>query len=85
MMAFRVWLRPLGFSCRVQVDGLQNTRWLLGRLERAAVFKTCEPVNETLGSQHCTFQVPFDSHVTRGSLEKLLAKMPEVTLMTEPA
>lgn len=32
MIAFDVWLRPLGNVCRVRVDGSQNATWLLDRL-----------------------------------------------------
>jgi hypothetical protein len=30
--AFQVWLRPLGESCRVRVNGVRNAEWLLKRL-----------------------------------------------------
>ena len=84
MIAFRVWLRPLGFNCRVQVDGLSNTQWLLGRLGKVAVFKTSEPIGEEGNSPFCTFKVPYSPQLSRNRLERMLAGIPEVTLMSEP-
>lgn len=85
MKAFRVWIRPLGSDCRVRVDGMQNANWLLDRLARSFVFKTCEPVSNERGPDWCTFRILYGPQMSRPMFERLLAKIPEVNLMTEPA
>lgn len=79
--AFRVWLRPLDYEHLVCVDGLENARWLLDRLGESFVFRTAKPINQDGGSTLCTFQVPSNSMLPYGRLQKLLATMPEVTLL----
>jgi hypothetical protein len=85
MTAFHVWLRPLGDFCRVRVDGIENARWLLDRLSQSFVFKTFEPFGETMGSPVCSFQIPYNPPLSRSKFEGLLAAIPEVRLMSEPA
>ena len=85
MNAFPVWVRPLGNNCRLRVDGIRNAQWLLEHLARSFVFKTSDPMDEEQGSSCCTFQVAYSSQMSRRGLEKLLAGIPEVDLMTEPA
>lgn len=83
--AFRVWIRPLGSTCRIRVDGVGNAQWLLKRLGQSFVFKTAEPVNEEDDFPCCSFRVAYDSQMTRRGIERLLGGIPEVTLMTDPA
>ena len=85
MNAFRVWLRPLGSACRVRVDGISNAEWLLDRLGHSFVFKTADPMNEEEGSSCCTFGLAYNSQMSRRGFERLLAAIPEVNLMTDPA
>lgn len=85
MTPFHVWLRPLGGACRVRVDGVENTQWLLHRLGQSFVFKTADPIAEEADSSCCTFRVQYDSQMSRHGLEKLLAAISEITLMTDPA
>jgi hypothetical protein len=82
---FSVWTRPLGSACRVRVDGVKNTQWLLKRLARSFVFKASEPLQEDEGSSCCTFRVLYSSQMSRSTFERLLADIPEVTLMLDPA
>ncbi len=85
MNPFRVWIRPLGSDYRVRVDGIGNARWLLDLLGHSFVFKTADPMNEEDGSACCTFRVAYNSRTSRRGLDRLLAAIPEVTLMTDPA
>ena len=85
MNAFRVWIRPLGSNYRVRVDGSRNAQWLLDRLGQSFVFKTAEPMNEEDGSSCCTFRVEYGSQMSRRGLERLLAAIPEVSVMADPA
>jgi hypothetical protein len=85
MNPFPVWLRPVGDFCRVRVDGIENARWLLGRLSQSFVFKTFEPFVETMGSSVCSFQIPYNPPLSRTKFVRLLAAIPEVRLMSEPA
>ena len=85
MNAFHVWVRPLGDTCRVRVDGVKNAQWLLSQLGRSFVFKTAEPMNEEADSTYCTFRMAYSSQMSRRGLERLLAGIPEVVLMMDPA
>jgi hypothetical protein len=85
MNSFCVWIRPLGGTCRIRVDGLRNAKWLLNRLGHAFVFKTAEAIDEEDRGAHCSFRVAYNSQTSRRGLEKLLAAIPEVQLMTDPA
>ena len=85
MNTFRVWIRPLGDDCRVRVDGMQNARWLLNRLSQSFVFKSSEAIVDDEASSCSTFRVPYSSKSPRSRFEKLLAAIPEVKLMLEPA
>ena len=85
MNTFRVWLRPLGNTFRVRVDGLKNAQWLLDRLGRSFVFKTADPISEDKGSSCCTFRLAYDSQMSPRGFERLVAAIPEVQMMTDPA
>jgi hypothetical protein len=71
--------------CEVRVDGIKNANWLLDRLGRSFVFKTSEPIDEEVDSPCCTFRVMYGSQMSRGVLERLLAAMPQVSLVAVPA
>ena len=85
MKAFQVWIRPLSSACRVRVDGIRNAQWLLNRLSQSFVFKSCEPMNDDVVTSCSSFQVPYNSQVSGPMFAKLLAAIPEVNLMLEPA
>ena len=84
MNSFRVWIRPLGNSCRVRVDGIDNAHWLLSRLSRQFVFKTGKPVREDPDSNFCSFLVSYTPPLTPGQFEEILASIPPVELMLDP-
>ena len=65
MKAFHVWVHRAGNDCRVRVDGMKNTEWLLNRLGQSFVFKTSEPVDEERNSSFCTFRVAYSSQMSR--------------------
>jgi hypothetical protein len=85
MNAFRVWIRPSGGNYRVRVDDIRNAQWLLNRLGHSFLFKTADPMNEEDGSSCCSFHVAYSSQTSRRGLARLLAAIPEVELMTDPA
>lgn len=78
---FRVWIRPLGQSCRVRVDGIENGRWLINRLNSSTQIEITEPncQNNILGC--FTFLIAFDLLMTPLILNKLLRNIPEVYIM----
>ena len=83
MNTFRVWARPLGQVCRLRIDGRKNAEWLLGRL--AEVFNKCGAIGQLEGSSFCVFEVPYNNErLSRCTLEKMLAAIPEVELMLAP-
>ena len=85
MSTFRVWIRPLGGSSRVRVDGISNAQWLLNRLGHSFVFKTAAPMDEEHGSSCCSFHVAHGFQTSRRGLERTLTAIPDVKLMAEPA
>jgi hypothetical protein len=72
-------------TCRVRVDGIENTKWLIHRLSQFFVFKTSEPVKEDEGSSCCTFRVEDSSQISRHRFERLLGAIPEVKLVLDLA
>ena len=84
MNNFPVWIRPLLGGCRVRVETLKNAQWLLNRLSQCFVFKTSEAIHDD-GVSSFTFQVLHSSQTPRPMFEKLLAAIPEVNLMMDPA
>ena len=85
MNTFRVWIRPLYNVCRVRVDGINNAMWLLTRLSQSFVFKGSEPTEDDEGASCSTFHVPYNSRMSHFNLERLLAGIPQVQLMSDPA
>ncbi len=83
MNAFQVWLRPLGAVCRVRVDGIENTNWLLDRLRQSRA-SISEASDEKEALSGCCLEVHYNRGLSRSRFEKLLAAIPEVGLMTEP-
>jgi hypothetical protein len=69
----------------MRVDGLKNTQWLLDHLSRSFAFKTAQPILAEAGSACCTFHMMYTSQMTRSALERLLAGIPEVNLISDPA
>ena len=85
MNTFRVWIRPLYNVCRVRVDGIKNAMWLLTRLSQSFVFKSSEPIEDDEGASCSTFHVPYNSQMSRFQFERLLAGIPQVQVMSDPA
>jgi hypothetical protein len=85
MDVFSVWITRLDDSTDIRVDGLENTHWLLGRLSRVFVFKTCEPLRNIASTVSYTFRVAYNSQVSGPRLEKLLAGISEVKLFVDPS
>lgn len=85
MQAIRVWVRPLGEVCRVRVDGVENTRWLMGRLSGAVDALGSDSLRKGADSGLCSFEVPCTPQFTASRLEEVLSAMPEVQVMTSPA
>lgn len=85
MNTFRVWIRPLYNVCRVRVDGMKNAMWLLTRLSHSFVFKSSEPIEDDEGASCSTFHVPYNSQMSHFQFERLLAGIPQVQLMSDPA
>jgi hypothetical protein len=59
--------------------------WLRTRLGHDFDLKTAESISEEAGSSCCSFRVACRSRTSRRGLEKLLAGIPEVVLMMDPA
>ena len=83
MKTFCVWTRPLQSTSRVRVEGRDNASWLLRRLSQSFYFKSSEPIHE-LVDLSCWFEVPYGADASGLRFEKLLARIPEVTLLREP-
>ncbi len=85
MKPFRVWVLPLIRACRVRVDGIRNTAWLLNRLSHSFVFKSSEPVREEQGSSCCSFRVLYSSQMSDLRFKRLLVAIPEVEVISDLA
>jgi hypothetical protein len=85
MNTFRVWLRPLYNVCRVRVDGMKNAIWLLTCLSQSFVFKSSQPIEDDERASCSTFHVPYNSQMSNFQFERLLAGIPQVQLMSDPA
>jgi hypothetical protein len=84
MDSFNVWLSPLGATCKVRVDGIDNANWLLNRLRQSFIFESSEPVSDLDGSC-CTFDVAYSSSACYRTLEGLLTAIPEVDVTLDLA
>lgn len=85
MEQFRVWIRPLGTCCRVRVEGKTNGVWLQEQLRQAFSLETCEPPHAEDAASCVNFRVRYTSALSRAGFDQLMASIPEVTLMSEPA
>jgi hypothetical protein len=85
MKTFRVRLSRIDGASGLRVDGLENAKWLLGRLSDFFVFKTSEPLGDARNSSDCTFRVAHSSQLSGPKFERLLAGISEVKLLVEPA
>jgi hypothetical protein len=67
------------------MDGIKNATWLLNRLSQSFIFKTAEPI--TVGSEpsSCVFHLRYSSQASRSTLERALAAIPEVELLSDTA
>jgi hypothetical protein len=83
MRSLRVWVRRSGDFCQVRVDRSQDARRLLEVLSQSFVFKTFDPMREE--ESFCSFLIPYNPPLSHALFVKLLAAIPEVRLMTEPA
>jgi hypothetical protein len=83
--AFRVWVRPMEYEYRVLVEGLANAEWLILELSRAFVFKSARPIASEHDSPLFSFQVPCNSMLPLSRFYRLLAGMPQVTMVLQPA
>jgi hypothetical protein len=84
MNTFHVWLRPLGESCRVRVEGVENARWLIARLSQSRDLKISATFGAIEDTSDCSFEVPCNAALPRTRFERFLAAIPEVILMTQP-
>ena len=78
----RVWIRPMGLSWKVSVQGHQNANWLVQRL-REHRFDVSDPLS-TDGGDHVTFRCLTKDRAEKDSVERLLIKWPEVRLQFSP-
>ena len=83
MDRLKVWLRPLGSSYRVKVDGNDNAKWLSRRLQDQEV--ECTQLENNGGTAYWMFVATVPSPTARLKLPEIIAGMPEVQLMLEPA
>lgn len=85
MTGFRVWIRSIADDCRVRVDGMQNARWLLTQLARSFIFKSAQPINDDEGPSSCVFHLRYSSQMSRPTLERVLAAIPEAQVVLDTA
>ena len=81
MDTFRVWVRPSDYEFVVCVDGMENAHCLIDQLGHSFVFRSAQPIYQELSSTLCSFQVPCNAQLPFFKFKKLLAAMPQVTLL----
>ena len=79
--AFEVWLRPLGDSCCIRIEGLENANWLRARLSQS--FKAMKEINVVEGSIYRSYRIDYSPSMTHSAFETILASIPTVRLMTD--
>jgi hypothetical protein len=85
MKTFRVWVRPSDYGFLICVDGVDNAHWLIDQLGRSFVFCSAQPIYCEHASTLCSFQVPCHAQLPLSTLQRLLAAMPQVTLLRAAA
>jgi hypothetical protein len=60
---------------------MENARWLIDQLGRSFVFRSAQPIYQEQSSTLCSFQVPCHEQLPYSKLQKILAAMPQVTLL----
>jgi hypothetical protein len=85
MDTFRVWVRPSDYEFLVCVDGMENAHWLIDQLGRSFVFRSAQPIYQEQSSTLCSFQVPCNAQLPFSKFKKMLAAMPQVTLLSVAA
>lgn len=81
--SFRVWVRPLGFSWKVHVDGQSQARWLRHELITHNVPCT-DSVNVAEG-EIVGFRCLSGTQQQKDSVERLLHSLPQVRIQIDPA
>ena len=79
--AFKVWLRPLGDSCRIRIEGPENANWLRARLSQS--FKTMKEINVVEGSIYRSYRIDYIPSMTHSAFETVLSSIPTVRLMAD--
>lgn len=80
----RVWVRALGQSCRVRLEGVEQAQWVLAQLEKKKALEGVVEVEIRTTANGCLFEVPNASKGALATLEAALGAIPEVELMLSP-
>jgi hypothetical protein len=60
---------------------MENAHWLIDQLGRSFVFRSAQPIYQEQSSTLCSFQVPRHAQLPFSKFKKLLAAIPQVTLL----
>ena len=85
MKLFNVWTRPLGKTCRVCVEGLKSGRWLFSKMEDKAGSGNCTSIGLDQADGKYSFLVSYTITFSQYDLDDLMAALPEVRIMNQPA
>lgn len=85
MRPFRVWLRPLGEACRIRVEGRDNAVWLRERVMTSLNVECQESTGGQDSHDVGTLVVRCELPGTQIELDRLLARIPELEVMCQPA
>ena len=84
MDIFKVWVSRMDGATSLRVIDLENTNWLIGRLSKFFIFKTCEPLRGASNPSAFTFRVAHNSQLSASRFERILAGISEVDMIVEP-
>lgn len=83
MTTFQVWLRAVGGSTKIQVDGKLNVAWLRDRLRERGLICT-DPLS-IQGTNRYIFRIDDTPEMDRAAVQEFVEHLPEVELMHAPA
>ncbi len=81
--SFRVWIRPLGFSWKIHVEGRPQAGWLKDQLVAHNV--PCTDTTRVWDGKAVGFRCLSETQRQKESVERLLRSLPQVRIQIDPA
>lgn len=79
----KIWLRPMGQSCKVRMHRLEDASWVRAELLRHDL--ECSKVLPIAGTEQAALVVKLSKEIDFMQLENIVKRLDSVTLMLDPA